>query len=167
MNQVLSGEEEPRLLQLLTDAQSSMARLFEYRARHLGLTRPQWRIIAGLHGHAGVTQTELSDITAIARSPLGKTVDQLEIKGYLERRSDPDDRRINRLYLTDTVTPLLEPATELAHELQSSVLAGLPDGSNVTQLLAQLVAQLQTMVLRELNHPRLPAGQSFEQAKQN
>ena len=41
-------EQRGSLLQLLTDSQSAMARLFEHRARHLGLTRPQWLVLSGL-----------------------------------------------------------------------------------------------------------------------
>ena len=85
-------EQRGSLLQLLTDSQSAMARLFEHRARHLGLTRPQWLVLSGLYGHGGVTQTELSELISVAPSPLGKIVDKLEVAGYVERRPDPDDR---------------------------------------------------------------------------
>ena len=138
------------LLQLLTDAQSTMARLFEHRARHLGLTRPQWRVLAGLYGNDGMTQTELSEHISIARSPLGKIVDQLERAGYVERRSDPDDRRINRLHVTPRFEPIVEPAAALVRDLEQSALEGLPaDGSFVEQL-ACLSDRLKTLVRHEL-----------------
>lgn len=144
--------EEPRLLQLLTDAQSAMARLFEARARHLGLTRPQWRIVSGLYGNAGITQTELSELTAIARSPLGKIVDQLETRGLLERRSDPDDRRINRLYLTEAVQPLIEPARQVAIELEQAILSAVDSGDPIT-MLDQLTRRLHELLKNELYTP--------------
>jgi MarR family transcriptional regulator for hemolysin len=146
----IDRNSEPKLLQLLTDAQSGMARLFENRARHLGLTRPQWRVLAGLHGNDGITQTALSEITSIARSPLGKIVDQLERKHYIERRGDADDRRINRLYLTVEVTPLVGPARELAAALESSVLEGMPESTDITELLAHLTERLKTLGADEL-----------------
>lgn len=152
MNLIFERADEPMLLQLLTDAQSAMARLFESRARHLGLTRPQWRIVAGLYGHSGITQTELSELTSIARSPLGKIVDQLENKGFLERHRDPDDRRINRLVLTEAVRPLLAPAAQLATELEREVLEGLPGSGGPREMLVLLVERLQELVSNELLH---------------
>jgi MarR family transcriptional regulator for hemolysin len=138
------------LLQLLTDAQSTMARLFEHRAQHLGLTRPQWRVLAGLYGNDGMTQTELSEHISIARSPLGKIVDQLERAGYVQRRGDPDDRRINRLYLTPSFEPLVGPAATLVRELEQTALEGLPPEGSFVEQLACLSRRLKALVQHEL-----------------
>ena len=88
---------DPTLMTLLTQTQNAMGRLFNQRARHLGVTRPQWRVITGLYGRSGLSQSELSAIVSIARSPLGKIIDTLEASGWVERRPDADDRRVNRL----------------------------------------------------------------------
>ena len=143
-------EDYGLLLQLLTDAQSTMARLFEHRARHLGLTRPQWRVLSGLYGNDGMTQSELSEHISIARSPLGKVVDQLERTGYVERHDDPDDRRINRLFLTDKVQPLVEPARALAIELEQCALDGLPEHAPLVEQLTQLTERLQALIQQDL-----------------
>ena len=148
---VASARQSGRLLQMLTEAQSAMARVFERRAQHLGLNRPQWRVLSGLVGHNGSTQTELSDRVAIARSPLGKIIDQLERRGLVERRDDPHDRRINRLYLTDAVTPLVAPATRLAMELESKVLEPLPEETDFLDQLAAVTEHLQQIVQREFH----------------
>ena len=150
MDVTTTSLESGRLLQLLTDAQTAMAKLFEFRARHLGLTRPQWRVLAGLYGNDGMTQSELADHTSIARSPLGKIIDQLERKGYVERRHDPEDRRINRLFITQAVEPLLQPARELVAELERSVLDGVPQGVPLVDQLAHLRQRLQTLMQHEM-----------------
>jgi MarR family transcriptional regulator for hemolysin len=143
-------EQRGALLQLLTDAQSAMARLFEHRARHMGLTRPQWRVLSGLYGHGGMTQTELSELISVARSPLGKVVDKLEAGGYVERRPDPHDRRINRLFVTDAVTPLLEPTRTLLRELEEAVLNGLPEDESFVDQLKLLRDRLIELAAQEL-----------------
>jgi MarR family transcriptional regulator for hemolysin len=142
------------LLQLLTDAQATMARIFEQRARHLGLTRPQWRVLAGLYGNDGMTQSELSEHISIARSPLGKIVDQLERIGYVERQHDPDDRRINRLFITGEVEPLLQPARELAIDLEQRALDGVPTEAPFVEQLAYLTERLQAIVRHDTKDPR-------------
>ncbi len=146
-----TARQSGRLLQMLTEAQSAMARLFERRAKHLGLNRPQWRVLSGLIGRNGITQTELADRVAIARSPLGKIIDQLERRGLVERRDDAHDRRINRLYLTDAVTPLVAPATRLAMELESAVLQPLPEEAEFLDQLAAVTEHLQEIVQREFH----------------
>jgi len=114
--------EERTLLGLLTDNQNWMARMFNRRASPLGLTRPQWRVLSGLNGNPGITQTELSELVAIARSPLGKIIDKLEANGWVERRSDSDDRRINRLYITKDVSPLNLTSRKVSSELEDELL---------------------------------------------
>ncbi len=116
--------EKRSLLGLLTDNQNWMARLFNRRAAPLGLTRAQWRVLSGLNGNPGMTQTELSEFVAIARSPLGKIIDKLETNGWVERRSDRDDRRVNRLYITKDVSPLNLTSRKVSADLEDELLAG-------------------------------------------
>lgn len=149
MNVMRRRTTPPRLLQLLNDAQSTMVRLFEHRAHHLGITRPQWRVIAGLYGNNGMTQTELSQLTDIARSPLGKIIDQLEKKNFIERKGDPDDRRINRLYLTESVEPILEPARALVHELEAEAVAGIEPLADPVETIRALSVRLKQMLEQE------------------
>jgi DNA-binding MarR family transcriptional regulator len=140
---------EGELLTLLTETQAAMSRLFTQRVRHLGLTRPQWRVLTGLYRHDGLTQSQLSDLTLIARSPLGKIVDQLEQLGYVERLGDPDDRRINRLHATDAVEPVMNPARKVVSELEHLVLDGLPARDDLVHQLILLKANLLALIERE------------------
>lgn len=114
-------------IRLVNDVHLSIVRLFNYRASELGLTRAHWRVVSGLYRHDGMTQTELADTIAMARSPLGKVVDRLEQVGWIERRPDADDRRVKRLYLTSAADAVIEPAREIADELESAALAPLSE----------------------------------------
>ena len=48
----------------------------------------------------GVSQTELADMLEIDRASAGRMIDRMEKNGWVERRPDNGDRRINRLHLT-------------------------------------------------------------------
>lgn len=48
----------------------------------------------------GLRLTEMANRAGIAVQSMGELVDDLEAKGYLERRPDPDDRRAKRIHLT-------------------------------------------------------------------
>jgi DNA-binding MarR family transcriptional regulator len=95
---------------LINEINLLVARLFNRRMREQGLTRSQWQALYWLNQRDGLTQTELAELLVIARPPLGRIIDRLEQQGLVQRRADPADRRIKRVYITPRVTPLLGPA---------------------------------------------------------
>ena len=86
---------------LVADVARMMRTVFDRRVRALGLTRPQWLALVRLKRRPGCSQSELADMMEIEKAPLGRIVDRLTEKGWIERRADRLDRRINRIYLTD------------------------------------------------------------------
>ena len=49
----------------------------------------------------GLRLTDLAARAGITAQSMGELVDDLEAKGYVERRADPNDRRAKRIHLTD------------------------------------------------------------------
>jgi DNA-binding MarR family transcriptional regulator len=84
----------------ITDVARLLRTVFERRVRRFGLTRAQWLVIARVHRRPGLSQSEAADLLEIEKAPAGRLIDRMEAKGWLERRGDPKDRRINRLHLT-------------------------------------------------------------------
>lgn len=74
-----------------------------YSARHireLGLTPPQFDIVATLGNTAGMTATELGDKTLITKGTLTGVVDRLVDRGWVERVAHDSDRRCQIVRLT-------------------------------------------------------------------
>ena len=71
---------------------------FDQRARARGMTRAQWHILARVERQPGLSQSELAAICEVEPITVARLVDRLEKRGLLERRSDPNDRRIWRLH---------------------------------------------------------------------
>jgi len=67
---------------------------------------------------------------------LTRLLDRLCDNGLIERRSDPNDRRAKRLYLTPTARPLLEQLADLGETLMATALAGV-DRENVERMVGQ------------------------------
>jgi MarR family transcriptional regulator, transcriptional regulator for hemolysin len=86
---------------LTADVSRLMRTVFDRRVKALGLTRPQWLALVRLNRRPGASQSELADMMEIEKAPAGKIVDRMEEKGWVERRPDASDRRINRIHLTD------------------------------------------------------------------
>src|SRR4029079_18346493 len=60
----------------------------------------QWLWRPCRNGRPAASQTELADMLEVDRASAGRLIDRMERAGWLERRADDTDRRINRLHLT-------------------------------------------------------------------
>src|SRR5215203_3616368 len=85
---------------MISDVARMLRTTFDRRVRKLGLTRAQWLLLTRLHRRPGASQTELADMLEIDRASAGRMIDRMEKAGWVQRRPDDVDRRINRLYLT-------------------------------------------------------------------
>jgi MarR family transcriptional regulator for hemolysin len=112
---------------LIHDSARLMRINYDRRMRELGLTRSQWWVLTHLFFQDGISQTELSGILEIERATLGRLLDRLEEKGWIERRPDANDRRIKRVFLTGEVGDLMRVMRSLASDLRAEALAGLND----------------------------------------
>jgi MarR family transcriptional regulator, transcriptional regulator for hemolysin len=110
---------------LVHDVARLMRVAYDRRARELGLTRSQWWVLNNLFRNQGITQSELAEILEIEKASLGRLLDRLEAKGWVERRADPADRRAKRLHLTGEVQDLMRGLRALAAELRADAMDGL------------------------------------------
>jgi MarR family transcriptional regulator for hemolysin len=83
---------------LLHDIARLMRKIFDQRARSLGLSRAQWQLLVHLSRHEGINQSGLAEILEIENITLGRLVDRMEEAGWVERRADPGDRRARLLF---------------------------------------------------------------------
>ncbi len=125
---------------LLGDTSRLVRARFDTRARSLGLTRAQWRVLARLRRREGINQTELAEILEIETITLGRHIDRLEAKGWVERRRDPADRRAWNLYLCTKVQPVLDGLRAFSETTRKEALAGITqsDGERLIDLLLQI-----------------------------
>jgi MarR family transcriptional regulator, transcriptional regulator for hemolysin len=98
---------EDDLFFLIHDVAHLMRTRFDQQARAWGLTRAQCMVLIHLHCTPGMTQNEMAAHCEIEPITVARLVDRLEAGGYVERRSDPSDRRINRLHLKPAAEPVL------------------------------------------------------------
>jgi MarR family transcriptional regulator, transcriptional regulator for hemolysin len=130
-----------------------VARLFrtvaDQRARVLNMTRAQWSVLKRLEMKEGVKQAELADQLDLQPITLARLVDKLAGLGLVERRDDPNDRRANRLYLTEKASPVLERLNALGETLVGQAFEGFEIGEIVA--LAKGVDRIKTNLKRQLN----------------
>jgi MarR family transcriptional regulator, transcriptional regulator for hemolysin len=134
---VASLRVESALSWLFVDIHRLLGQNFEERMTSGELTRAQWRILFTARRFQGETQTALADRLDMERAPLGKALDRLEAHGWIERRADPKDRRIRRVYCLDKIQRYLPEAVEVSKDLFREALSGLSP-SDVEVLIVQL-----------------------------
>ena len=112
---------------LINDAARQMRTNYDRRMKELGLTRSQWWVLTHLFFNEGLSQTSLSEILEIERATLGRLLDRLEAKGWIERRTVAKDRRVKQVFLAQAVEPLLRTMRVLAAEVRTEATAGLSE----------------------------------------
>ena len=83
-----------RIVGLLTRAMSELA-----IAHDLNLARLE--VLLCLHLGEGISQQQLSERLLVTKGNICTTIQAMEGEGLIERRSDPTDQRVHRLYLSD------------------------------------------------------------------
>jgi MarR family transcriptional regulator for hemolysin len=100
---------------------------FDRRVSSLGITRAQWRVLLWVYRTPGVTQSELADTLEVQKASLGRMLDRLTDKDWIERRADNSDRRIRRVHLSKEVEPLIITMRTIAKELREAAMDGIPE----------------------------------------
>ena len=96
------------LLFLLHDVARLMRTEGDKRARQHGMTRAQWVILIWLDRWPGLSQKEVAELLEVEPITVARLVDRLEARGMVERRPDPNDRRVWRLHLLPPARRVLD-----------------------------------------------------------
>jgi DNA-binding MarR family transcriptional regulator len=110
---------------LISDVARLIRTAFDRRVRRLGLTRAQWLVLTRLNRRPGASQSELADMLEVERATAGRMVDRLERKGWVIRRPDATDRRINRLFLSSEADRIRAGMLDIADQTLEDALAPL------------------------------------------
>ncbi len=91
----------------------------------VGLTLSQWRVINTLTFSNGITQKEIANILELEAPSLIPMIDKLQSLELVERKSDPKDRRINRIHLTKKAKSLYDSMYECGLSIIKSATKGI------------------------------------------
>src|SRR6201986_3082784 len=131
------GPVDANFLFALGEVQRLMRAYADRQASRFGITRAQWAVVAKVERFEGMKQTELAELMEMQPITLTRLVDKLCDNGWIERRNDDTDRRVNRLYLRQAARPLLGKLSGLRSELTATALDGISP-YDAQRLLTQL-----------------------------
>ncbi len=98
--------------------------------------------------HPGSTQEQLAAMLCLNKSTVARRLGQLEEKGYLERRTDPRDRRAMLVYPTEKMMEVHPRVVEIAREWNRRLTEGIDesDMERFWELLSQMEARAKALV---------------------
>jgi DNA-binding MarR family transcriptional regulator len=128
---------------LLAQLGAHAANQFTERLGVLQLTPADAGILRLLRNAAGISQQELSQRLRIHPSRLVAILDHLERRQLVERKPNPEDRRLYSLHLTKDGGEILERIAKVAREHQDALLSALSgdDRKKLTELLQRVADQ--------------------------
>lgn len=125
---------------VLHEAARLLSKRFDQKARAIGLTRAQCSVLFRLSMQEGMNQARLAELMEMEPISLARLVDRMEQAGWIERRTDPADRRARRLYMTAKAKPVYERMIAVGLETRGEALAGISqtDRDRIIDLLIQV-----------------------------
>ena len=133
---------EDSLGYLVNRAARLMAANLSEELRPVGVAIGQWAALLVLWARDGVTQAELARDVAIEPPTLVRTLDRMVRDGLVERRPDPRDARLSRVWLTERGRALRDELVPRAIEVNRRTEAVLTprEAETLRRLLARLIA---------------------------
>src|ERR1700760_2934801 len=132
----MSLDLKRQLVAQLVESSRLLRNYIDHRAKSRGTTRAQWIVLFRLRQQEGLSQVDLADVLELQPISLVRLLDRLVEHGLVERRSDPRDRRANRLFLTKAGRQLADDLDSLRNDIATDVLQGLPTATLETSLKA-------------------------------
>ena len=144
----------PGAAYLLSQVGAHSSQRWRERLAPTGLDARSVLVLRHVAAEEGRTQSSLSASLAVPPSRIVAVVDELEQRGLLERRANPDDRRAHALWLTGRGREILDELLAVSRAHEAEICAGLPesDRQHLIELLGVIVAE---QGLARGGHPRM------------
>ena len=96
--------------------------------KKFSITFGQWKVLIIIaNSDQGITQKDIADKLALEGPTLIPILDKLEKDGFLIRKNDTKDRRINRIYLTERADGFLNDTIECVTQIKKVCLNNLSE----------------------------------------
>jgi len=130
----MSLDLKKQLISQLIESSRFLRNYIDQRAKTRGTTRAQWIVLFRLREQEGLSQVDLAEVLELQPISLVRLLDRLVEHGLLERRSDPKDRRANRLFLTRAGRQLADDLDSLRDAIAADVFQGTQAATLETSL---------------------------------
>ena len=110
-------------------------------------------ILFALHHNSGLSQRELAKKMRLTPPTITAGIQKMEKRGLIVRRSDAQDQRIMRLYLTDKAEECIEQIQEVIRQMEEMLIQGFTLEEKI--LLRRFLLQILENLNREMEKESL------------
>ena len=134
---------------LINDVARFLRVSYDRKMAKIGLTRSQWLVLSYLYFNEGINQSEFALILDIEKAPLSRLLYRMEMKGFINRKSEGEDRRIKNIYLSDSIKPFIISMRDKAaiYRKESFSILDIKEQKILRDLLQKLKKDLSTKAL--------------------
>lgn len=115
-------------------------KLVLYSLREEGVGTAEIDLIHALRHNPGCTQARLAELLHADKAAIARRTKNLEAKGFLVRKDDPDDRRSRLLYPTEKADAMRSSKAEIEASFYEYLTSALTEGE--AQTFAELLNRL-------------------------
>lgn len=115
------------------------------------LTPEQFLVMDTLWDDGVLSQQQIADIIIKDKNSVTKLIDALEKKGLVIRKTDEQDRRLNKIHLTDKALSLKESITIIALESTDRIIKDIPkeDLINFVKVLNKMSNNMSSLIQKD------------------
>lgn|SRR5690606_14155555 len=118
----------------LADVTRLMRRAFRHRLRGSELTYNQARVLVYLANESGIRQIDLAERLEMQPIALSRVIDQLAVRGVVERRCDPSDGRAHLIATTPRARSHLDEIARVTASIRADALRDVSAADAATAL---------------------------------
>jgi len=119
---------------------------FQALLESLVLYEGQPSLLRTLWAEEGLTHTELGKRLRVQPATITKMLQRMQKAGFVERRPDPQDERVSRVYLTEAGRAVQADVRGVWHTLEKEAFSDLTDEERA--LLRQFLLQIRENLMR-------------------
>lgn len=113
----------------------------------LNITPEQWNVLYHLSESGGFTVSQLSDLTFKDVANISRITQKLEIADLVKKTRDSIDKRVYRLFITDTGSELIKQLHQCAFESTNIALEGIDENTKEV-----ILKNLKQIIINTENH---------------
>ena len=101
--------------------------LIRKQTHDIGLCRGQPPVLFALHKNDGMSNSELAEFLEITPATLTNKVKRMERADLVERRRDPEDERVSRVFMTNKGRGLMDRLHQSMADMETAMLRGFEE----------------------------------------
>ena len=113
-----------------------------------GINTTQLHLLFEIHHQSDINQEKMAKRCRINKGAVARSVKKLEDKGLIERKIDENNRRQNKIALTDKGEEIVEKSVNILHDWEDTVI--LEEGYIKKELLQKVLKEIAIKTM-ELN----------------